>query len=538
MVNNNSSSLQFAAQLLACQVSKLFPTVHLVGGGLHSLGFYYDFIFSQPLTDTILELIERELKTFIKSETDVRFLSMMKENAQTFFEHHERPFLAIRAEEESQNIIELIQIDAFYGLCPALPFVTTAEVGCIKILEEESCFVEIGDQEIAVTRFIGTAQSSPQELKQFCKNYDRLIKKQDHRFLGPQLALYHSLNEEEFSEIVWRPKGVVLKNFLLKWVKEFYPSFDLIETPLFDQNQELRESLNQAHLRFLRQTPYFAQSIGEEGLLFRNVSQQERWGLLLSENFTVLQRTMQVESDQLIPELISSLHFIEQIITIFDFKGDWILLTPRDNSLKSTDEAGRISLLEEAVRLASLKYPISFVLQEEGNEKAVSLELQIEDLIGRKWTLSSVGIISMEKENNHQATIFCRLFESLDRLIGLLVEHTEGRLPLWLAPEQVRLLPIGEANKIAAEEIALEMKKRGVRFHLDNSPRDLATRIHDAEKEKIPYIVLLGDQERKNKELSVRSAGNKHENRKIKLDSFIEMLIDESRCPSLLEQRS
>lgn len=532
-----SPQAKFASEVLAYQVTRLIPSVRLLGGGCHPLGFFYDFIFQQPLNENVIELLERETKNTIKSETPVRFFSMMRENAAAFLEHQKQIYLAEKAAEDPSNIVDMIEIEGFYGLSPSFDFSTTADVGSIKILQEEHFFIEGERGEERVTRLVGVVCSTPQDLKQFVKKFDKFKKRKDHRFLGPQLALYSFVSLSDFVQVSWQPKGVLLRRLLVDGIKQqWQKKGEEVQTPLLSPLAALRTSFDFFHQNILQELVskegQISPVIFEEGMVSREISQEERWGLLSSDVFTALQYSLSVPQEQLSTSLISLLHFIEQIITIFFFKGNWCILEPQQNKKGSFLHTSLMPLIRETVKKTCVSFPVT-EKKLESEEKKIILEMRVEDELGREWILASIEVIPAVSERKG-CTIFCRPVESLDRLIALLLEKTEGDLPLWLCPEQVRVLSIGEKNVQEVECVVEKLRKLGFRVTTNHSIQNLDARILEAEKEKVPYIVLIGDQERKNGEISVRSTTKSQENSRMHVEALIKKLMNESRSPNEL----
>lgn len=553
-----SLSRHLATELLAYTVVHLFPNVLCVGGGTNSLGFYYDFVFEQPLTAGMIEFIEVHLRTLIKEERPLRSLSMMRENAQSLFEHHGQPLLAYRAGQYSENIIDLIQIEAFYGLCPEHPFTSTHEAGVVKLLDQSEYTQQIQDEEFIVTRLTGTNQENSQELKQFLKRYDAFRKRQDHRILGPQLHLFHFSGRLGSLGVVWEPKGMRLRQILQEWITRQLPQeVQAVSTPavvkrdFFKKDDESLESfhfeeeayqlipsLTRQHVDLLRHLvsdpedlPY---RIAEQAMVYHAYPESQQWGLLCACASLVDQTTICCAPSQILTELISSLHFIEQIFRIFDFKAHWCLIASRHKSPRARQEQEAIGWLKQAIQTSPRLYSDLLELQEEEGD-GPRLELRVTDVIGREWPLSVISIVQhVPAMKEFPAVIVTRhLWGSFDRLIALLIERYEGEFPLWLAPEQVRVLTIGEANQAYAKQVTQQLQQRGVRVGLDQRQAKLNQRVHEAEKEKVPYLVLIGDQERAKQGISVRAAGRSHHTRFVDLEAFLDKLYQESLCPSV-----
>jgi len=560
-----------AAAALASATLHLFPGVVLLGGGSHSLGFYYDFILEQPLTEHMLELIEVHLHRFLKEDHPIRFISMMRENAQTLLEHKGHFLLSERAGRQNVNILDLVQIGDFYDLCQPHALASTRSIGHIKLLEAQDILRDIQGEDIAVTRIIGNVQKTSRDLKVFCKTYDSYLKKKDHRILGPRLNLFHFSETTGELGVAWHPKGLTLQKILLDFAKSQladeeeqististalvvpveYLSEDPCSLEPFDfegKSYRLRTSPLLQHLEFLEGFPLSPENptakVSECGLVYRQYPESRWWGLFCRSVYLSEQTTICCVREQVASELISSLHFIEQIITIFGFEAQWVLVGSRPKSSKNRKGHGALKWLEDAIKGQSTVYPVSATVEEQegqegqGGQEGPRLELRVKDELGRDWPVSSVGVAIHPSERilpsegeKKRVILIRRLWESLDRFIALLIEKHEGKLPVWIAPEQVRVLAIGEANIPYAKQVATLMKKRGLRVRLDLRRDKLSLRIHEAEKECIPHLVLAGEQERKSQTVSVRSGERSNQSRAIDVETFIDKVCQESICP-------
>jgi threonyl-tRNA synthetase len=562
-----------AAQVLASVIEKLFPNAILMGGGVNSLGFYYDFILEQPLTENMLEFIEVELHRFIKEGHPVRSISMMRENAQALFEHHQHFLLAQQAGEERSNIVELVQIEDFYALCPSLSLTSTEEVGYVKLLEVKELPKKMEDEEVVATRLVGTTQPSAKNLKYFLKNYETFLKKRDHRSLGPKLNFFSFSEKMGDLGAIWHPKGMQLRRLLQDWLagqafrpeqqistptvvrQEFLaPDSRALDSLLFEgQEYQLRPSPLRQHLEFWKNFPGDLEELPWQMTEYASVYQQypepQWWGLLCTSAYLADYTTICCLTKQVVPEVISSLHFIEQIITIFGFEAQWYLIASRQKTPKARQEQEAIEWLRQAIQTNPRFYSLSPVIEEEEEGEGPRLELRIRDSIGREWPASILGVVQhvkaaqslfgqSVKEQKAWTVLTRQIWGALDRFIALLVEHYEGQLPLWLAPEQVRVIAIGEANRTYARQISQHLQQRGVRVGLDERQAKLSVRVHEAEKENVPYLILLGEQERVKQRISVREAGKGNQNQSVDLETFLSKLYQESLPPILQLERS
>lgn len=560
-----------AAEVLALVVEQLFPQVILAGGGVNSVGFYYDFIFQKPLTESMLELIEVHMHRFIKEDHSVRPISMMRENAQTLFEYREHFLLAERAGEQSSNILELVQIENFYGLCPSLSLTATHEIGVVKLLEFCDFVRKVQGEEMRFTRLIGTCRNSVKDLKKFLKNYESFLKKKDHRMLGPRLNLFSFSEPMGILGVIWHPKGIQLQQILINWLKQQLPEDEVqISTPLaarqrflgkssqalepflFEgQDYRLRSSPLRQHLEFLRNFPLNPEELPwrmtEYTPIFHQYPEVQWWGLFCQCAYLIDHTTICCLREQVTSELISSLHFIEQIITIFDFEAQWYLIASRQTGPKAQQEQEAIGWLKQAIQTRHPHiYPCFPELQEEEGE-GPRLELRVRDVLGREWPVSHLNVIQHLKdlhpllakqvEERKQVILTRHIWGSLDRFIALLIERCEGDLPLWLAPEQVRIIVIGEANRAYAQQVTQRLQQKGLRVRLDTRQAKLSMRVHEAEKENVPYLVFIGEQERIKQNISVRTAERLDQT--LDIETFMNLLLyKKSLCPMPMKERA
>ncbi len=560
-----------AAKVLALVGWQLFPNVILVGGGINSLGFYYDFIFENPLTESMLELIEVHLHRFIKENHPVRFISMMRENAQALLEHRAHFLLAEQVGEQSSNILELVQIEEFYDLCPSLSLTSTHEIGSIKLLESCHFIKQIQEEEVRVTRLLGVCQKTSKDLKIFLKKYDSFLKKRDHRMLGPRLNLFSFSKPMGKLGVMWHPKGIQLQQILINWLKQQLPEDEAsfssplaakleflgedpqaLEPFLFEgQEYRLRSSLLRQHLEFLRNFSPDPDELPwrmiEYSPIFHQYPESQSWGLFCQCAYLIDHATICCLKDQVVSELISSLHFIEQIITMFGFEAQWYLIASRQKSPKARQEQEAIGWLKQAIQTHPRSYPYSCELQEEEGAASPRLELRVHDVLGREWPVSHLNVIQHLKELHpllaqqaeSKLVILTRhIWGSFDRFIALLIERYEGVFPFWLAPEQVRVMAIGESNRVYARQVSQRLQQKGLRVKLDTRQAKLSTRVHEAEKENVPYLVLIGEQERIKQKISVRRAEGFNQNQSVDIEVFLNKVYQESLCPMLMKERT
>lgn len=566
LADSHSTLRCSASELLAFAVQDLFPTVLLIGGEETSIGFFYDFVFEQPLYEGALALIETRMKALVKEGIEIRSLEMMRENAETFFIHHDQPLLAEKAIQDELNIVSLIQIGDFYDLCPAVKEHSTQQIGAIKLLEilkiEQGGYADEG---LAVTRINGTAFANGVDLKQFLKALHQLPKK-DHRVLGQELDLFSYVEAAGNIECLWHPKGEWLRKFLIQqweeWCKQRHAHF--IHVPLVVKESFVKQKglfpaceykeqayvLSQSRLLhcvyFLKRRSLAVSELpirlAECAREYQALKEGQFWGLLQAYSYDRDTLVTCCTKEQVLVEVISSLHFIKQIVKIFGFEGQWYLTYSEQKNSKTKREDPAVKWLTQAMERCDLPYKL--ILREEEALQEACLELRLCDCLGREWSVALIEIavdsihklqLFYEDENNQRKVpviLRTSVFGSLDRFIALFLEQQAGILPVWAAPEQVRILMIGNQNHEYAWAIYQECQQQNIRVHLDKRPEKLGTRIHEAEKERIPYLILIGDKEREKKLVTVRTLKQKNVNDLISLDSFLKKLQEECRMPS------
>lgn len=535
-----------AAQLLGYVIQELFPDALLVGGEAGDIGFTYDFISDRPVDSEVLELLDVRLRTLIKESKEVTSSSMMRENAFAFFMHLNQPVLASLALAADTNIVSLFRTGAFNGLCPEPHVRSTDEVGSVKLMQIEKTRRELPDRGwVDITRIKGTAFSDPMSLKKFLKSYEKL-KKCDHRLLGPEMNLFAPIENVSAIEYSWLPKGVQLCDILLGFWEEYRKKHDVqkVVSPILcndipsrhsfpsfrleEQTCSLSASRLKHHLGIYNRRGFddadLPVRLGEVATLFEYKQESRLWGLFNERVYRSDLITIFCREDQADSEINYFLQFIEQIVRIFEFEAHWYLVgveskTSGTKQYKHACDKLRKQACERFRRILTSR---SICYQEEKGQKEkndesqrvepVRIEVRFADSLGREWVGSSIGAVFPSQEEtlktekgSDPVILAATVFSSLHRFVGLLVENRKGFLPFWLAPEQVRVLSIGEQNKEYAEQVYRSCIRSGLRSALDCRDEKLGMKVHAAEKERVPYLLIIGDKEAGKKRVSVRS---------------------------------
>lgn len=557
---------QSTAELAACAFCELFPDALMIASVISDIGFHYDFVLNQQLEQDVLPLIEERMRALVQQDLPMKSLEMMRENAVNYFIHLGQGIKAELIASSPSNIVQIFKMGDFTDICSE-PFLgSTKQITSFRLqkISSHTAYIPVLGT-LDFLRLEGTAFLDPMSLKQFLKRVEK-AKKRDHRQLGPELGLYSISDGSD--TIVWNPKGIVLRECLIDLWRNEHKSQTLhpITSPRVVPIDLLKIALNKEDARKRKAThsPYLNLSIEEQEYLIcpdptplhaitcskKIFVQQELplayqewaeiadpipsnqlWGLFKTRVYARDLTQILCTSEQVVPELISCLQFIDKFIKMFGFECHWTLRT-RDQIPANYKNEWRIGVdhLVEAMKRCGWEYTLE---KSEGSPYGPKLEVGLTDALGRTWGISYVAVNAItpekaalryigEDDRILQPMMITRsLFGSLERFIGLLIEQYSGNLPLWLAPEQVRVIPIAKRNYGYAATITDKINKAGYRATLEYGIETLGAKVHTAEKEKVPYIAIIGDKEEKNQEINVRS--NKMENCKT-LEKFIEAL--------------
>jgi threonyl-tRNA synthetase len=443
---------------MAAAFLELFPGAYLKGGCPTKWGFYYDFLLSQPVNKEFLILLEENMRQKSKKEHLFRKMEMIPHNAGQYFASLERNDLQDRVSIIEEPLVSLVEIGSFIDLCDFPLPKTVSEITQFKLLE----IIPISEG----VRILGTAFFEKPELKEFVKKWEDIGERNYLKWIKEL-----DLLEERESGWVWLPRGETLKELLIDfWKKELAKqNFQFIATPSLDTQQMFETHLKLAKERQIRTAeiaslPLFGE--GHEGLLD------------LPHGF-IDQAYIPFKKEELLSELISSLQFIVKILKMFSFDYEVVLYS------KNAD------LLLEALQTCHIH-----VKQEKGPHSTI--EFYLIDIFGRRWKGPSLTV------RFDCGVIVQSLFSSLERFVALFLEASKGKLPLWMVPEQVRVMGF---QKKQIHPVVSALQKEGIRVGMDLREENLSKRMHDALRERVPYSIVLGDRELECGTLSVRPYG-------------------------------
>ncbi|AHB88818.1 threonyl-tRNA synthetase ThrS [Thermosynechococcus sp. NK55a] len=546
------------SHILAMAVQKLFPKAQVTIGPWIENGFYYDFDHPEPFSEKDLRLIEKEMVKIIKRKLPVIREEVTRAEAERRIRELGEPYKL----EILQDLEEPITIyhlgDEWWDLCAGPHVENTGEINPKAIaLESVAGAYWRGDETKAqLQRIYGTAWETPEQLAEYKRRKEEALRR-DHRKVGKELGLFIFADPVGPGLPLWTPKGTVLRFTLEDFLKKeqlkrgYLPvvtphiaRVDLFKTsghwqkykedmfPLMAEDAEAAAheqgfvlkpmncpfhiQIYKSELRSYRDLPL---RLAEFGTVYRYEQSGELGGLTRVRGFTVDDSHLFVTPEQLDAEF---LNVVDLILTVFrclrlnKFKARLSFRDPKSDKYIGSDEAWSKAeaAIQRAVEQLGMKH---FLGIGEAAFYGPKLDFIFEDALGREWQLGTVQVdynlperfdleyVAEDNTRRRPVMIHRAPFGSLERLIGILIEEYAGDFPFWLAPEQVRLLPVGDEQRPYAERVAAQLQERGVRVSVDRSGDRLAKQIRNAETQKIPVMGIIGAKEVESQTVSIRT---------------------------------
>lgn len=509
-----------AAECLAAAVLEQFPGVRLIGGHATSTGFFYDFIFPFAFQSEFLPLIEERVRWIVKERRPIKTVEMMPENASSMFESRGQDIVAEVVKNQKNVLVELFQMGDFIDYChlPYLPNVKemTAFKLCEYVIEKNR------------TRLYGTAFTCREDLKKFIRSKQSL-KIKDHIEWGEELQLYVPY-QNGWS---WLPKGEKLRQILISfWKSQLYDQgFDFVSTPRFPVCSSCPISeMTSAHLHLLSAhlKKQGTVRLVEGSSILQTEDNGPFLGLLSSRSFWTDQAHIYCSEHRFLQECISSLQFILKISKILSFEEYRIVLCssgPRHKRLSNHWKKGERVLIQ-ALQDARLEYAIDDTVQLLNGPR---VEIRIKDILGREWSGPFIGLDCIQpiQFGLQNAVIVRSMFNSLERIVALLLEKNDGMLPFWLASEQARIIAVGEKQMDYAGELSRFLSSYGLRVKVEWEDEKLSKRMYNALSEHVPFAIVVGQNEADSRTVSVRACRSE-ETQRMSWEALSDLLTRES----------
>ncbi|MCX5696849.1 MAG: threonine--tRNA ligase [Candidatus Omnitrophica bacterium] len=552
------------SHVMAEAVKSLWPEAKLGIGPSIEDGFYYDFDKKEPFSDEDLARIEDKMRQIIAGNKPFVREEISKKEALDLFSKLREDYkidLINRIPDERVSLYKTG--DDFLDLCRGPHVQSTGRIKAFKLLSVAGAYWHGIETNPMLQRIYGTCFETEQELEEYLKNIEE-AKERDHRKLGPQLGFFDIYHEEAGAGLVfYHPKGALLRKIIEDYEKEEHlkRGYQMVITPHIMQAELWKTS---GHYDYYKENMYTLKVEDKEfvlkpmncpghiliyksktrsyrdlpirffelGTVYRNEKAGVLHGLLRVRGFTQDDAHIFCTPEQLTPEIKSVIDFVFDTMKVFGFDALGIELSTRPEKYIGSDEDWQraTSALEDALNARGLHYEVN---EGEGAFYGPKIDIKLKDALKRKWQCATIqcdfalpkrfNLAYVDSDGKEQQPIMLHrvLLGSLERFTGALLEHYKGNLPLWLSPVQVVIIPIKETLAESALKIKNTLLANSIRAEINAQNETLNKRIRQAEMEKVPYILVLGEREVKNGTVAVRKKGEGDKG-SVPLEKFIE----------------
>lgn len=575
-----------ASHVLAQAVLKLYPDTKLGIGPAIENGFYYDFELSEPITNEDLPKIEKEMRKIIKQGLPMHQIMMSREDAQEYYKKTDQIYkLELLNELEGKEFSFYITGENdFADLCRGPHVENTKEIGAVKLTKTAGAYWRGDEKNKMLTRIYGTAFHTENELNTFLKNQQEQ-ENRNHRKLGKQLKLFAIISEIGQGLPVWLPRGYTVRRILEDYILDLergagyehlltphinkeilfktsghldyykdsmYPPIEVDEETYYlkPMNCPAAMMVYKLETRSYKDLPY---KLGEFGTVYRYEKSGELQGLQRVRGFTQNDAHLFCTREQLEEVLVETLDLLDKFYKDVGFDRYKFRLSLSDWDRKPDKYTGEKETWDYAEGvLRSILENKGVEYEEVPGDAAFygpKIDVQAVNVFGKEDTVSTIQLdfnlpkrfditYVDEKGKEQQAYIIHRaLIGSFERFFSFLIEHHGGDFPLWFTPEQIYIIPISDKHAQYAKEVHERLREAQLRVKLDDRTKSMQSRIRDAEKMKIPYIVVVGDKEIETETISVRARKNKEEGL-MKVQEFIDNLREEIRNKESFSQNN
>jgi threonyl-tRNA synthetase len=555
---------------MASAVCKLFGDVKLDIGPATETGFYYDFDLSHRLSPEDFPAIEQKMREIINQNLPFEEIVMSREEASDFLSRQKQDYKLKRlADIPAGERITFYRCGDFMDLCKGPHLSSTGEIKAFKLISVAGSYFKGLETNPMLQRIYGIAAFTEEELQ---NELQRLAEaeRRDHRKLGRELDLF-SINENVGPGLVlWHPRGGRIRSIIEEfWRQEhFKAGYEILYTPhiglaklwetsghlnfyresmyspiIIDENEYFVKPMNcPFHIQIYKSSRRSYKELplrwAELGTVYRYEKSGVLHGLLRVRGFTQDDAHIFCTPEQVETEVMNAVQLAIKILSAFGLEHIHAFLSTRpEKSVGSTDRWEQATCsLENALKKANITYDVD---KGGGAFYGPKIDLKIRDAIGREWQMSTIQFdfnlperfdliyIGQDGKEHRPYMVHRALLGAMERFMGILLEHCAGAFPFWLAPEQVRILPISEKQLSYAEEVAEKLTSQQFRVGVDYKSEKLGAKIRRAQLEKIPYVVIIGAEEVKTEMVSVRSRENGDIGR-MKLDDIIAILKEQN----------
>ena len=548
-LNGKKAYWHTTSHIMAQAIKRLYPEIKLAIGPSIDNGFYYDFDTEKPFTPEMLEAIEKEMKKIIKEDLPIERFELPRKEAIKFMEEKEEPYKVELINDLPEDaIISFYKQGEFTDLCAGPHVMSTGKIKAVKLLSSSGAYWRGNEKNKMLQRIYGISFPKASQVDEYVNMIEE-AKKRDHRKLGKELELFF-FDETAPGMAYWMPKGFTMMNTLIDfWRKEHkkrgYQEFsgpqlnsselwkisghwDHYKEDMFvltdaDGNEQALKPMNcpnsikiyQSKLRSYKDLPL---RFNDVDVIHRNEKSGQLNGLFRVRMFRQDDSHNYITEEQIGSEIKDIIEIAKQLYSVFGLEYKLTLSTRPEE-----DFMGEIETWDKA------ENDLRKVLDEicgEGNYQVnegdgafygPKIDIKMKDCLGREWQMGTVqldfqlpqrfNLHYVDKDGNKKTPIMVHraLFGSFDRFIGIITEHFAGAFPTWLAPVQVRILPIADSHKEYAEKLKEKLEEYDIRVELDEREEKIGYKIREAQLQKIPYMLIVGDKEVEANAVGVRS---------------------------------
>ena len=555
-----------ASHIMAQAIKRLYPETKLAIGPSIADGFYYDVDRDTPFTAEDLENIEKEMKKIVKENLPLVRSTKPRDEAIAYFKEKDEPYKVELIEDLPEDSeISFYTQGEFTDLCAGPHLMSTKYVKAFKLTSLAGAYWRGSEKNKMLQRVYGTAFSKKAELEEYLHMLEE-AKKRDHRKLGKELGLF-MLREEGPGFPFFLPNGMVLKNQLLDYWREIHRKAGYVEistpimlsrhlwetsghwdhykenmyTTVIDEEDFAIKPMNcpggilvyESEPRSYRDLPL---RMGELGIVHRHEKSGQMHGLMRVRCFTQDDAHIFMMPEQIRDEIKGVANLINSVYSLFGFKYHVELSTRPEDSMGSDEDW---EMATDALRGALDDLGLPYIVNEgDGAFYGPKIDFHLEDSLGRTWQCGTIQLdfqlplrfnleyTGADGEKHRPIMIHRVVFGSIERFIGILIEHFAGAFPTWLAPVQVKVLPISEKHMDYGEKVLKKLQDAGIRAELDTRAEKIGYKIREAQMKKIPYMLVVGAKEEEEEKVAVRSRSLGDEGQK-GLEEFISQIQEE-----------
>ncbi|PKN96322.1 MAG: threonine--tRNA ligase [Chloroflexi bacterium HGW-Chloroflexi-5] len=569
------------AHVMAQAVLEKFPTAKIAIGPAIEEGFYYDFDLPRPLTPEDLENLEKRMREIIKSDERFERREVSADEARKIFHDQSYKIELIDGLEsgnldedgnptDEKTVISTYTQGIFTDLCRGPHVDSTAQIDpqALKLLNVAGAYWRGDEKRPMLQRIYGTVWNNAEELKDYLWRIEE-AKKRDHRKIGQELDLFSSNDEIGAGLILWHPKGAKIRKLIENFWSEEHEAndYDFVYTPHIGKAQLWETS---GHLGFYKENMYSPVEIdgqqyflkpmncpfhlhiyktslrsyrdlplryAEEGTVYRYERSGVMHGLMRVRGFTQDDAHHFCRPDQMPGEIDFVLSFSLHILRSFGFTEINAYLSTKPE--KSVGNPEQWTAAEDALEASLKRAGVVYQVDEGGGAfYGPKIDLKVKDAIGREWQLSTIQFdfnlperfdltyIGEDGQPHRPYMVHRALLGSLERFFGVLIEHYAGAFPVWLSPVQAVLIPISDRHNDYANSVAKKLKEKGIRVTVDERSERMNAKIRDAQNQKIPYMLVVGDKEMENGQVALRMRNGENPGA-IDLEAFIQQALSD-----------